>query len=134
MQQGTEKPIASLSVIYDGDCPFCSNYVGHLRLREVAKNIRYLNARDGGEEVSEAVRKGFDLDDGMLVTIDGTYYYGSEAMRVLADLSSPSGLLNRLSARLLKSPTLSRLIYPVLRFGRNITLLILGRGKIALKS
>ncbi len=127
------KPIGNLTVIYDGDCPFCSSYVAHVRLRDVADHLQYVNARDGGEAVADAVQRGFDLDEGMLVVIDGVYHYGADAMRVLADLTSAVDAFNRLTARLLTSPRLSRTIYPVLRFGRNMTLRLLGREKLALR-
>ena len=81
----------------------------------------------------EAVRRGFDLDEGMLVVIDGVYHYGADAMHALADLTSPVDAFNRITARLLTSRTLARTIYPVLRFGRNVTLRLLGRQKLALR-
>jgi predicted DCC family thiol-disulfide oxidoreductase YuxK len=126
------KPIARLTIIYDGDCPFCSSYVSHVRLRDVVNELQYIDAREGGEVVKEAVRKGFHLDDGMIVIIDGVYHYGADALTALASLTSPIDAFNRISAKLLTSPTLSRTIYPFLRFGRNVTLRVLGRSKLAL--
>jgi len=49
---------------------------------------------------------------------------------MLALLSTPSSGFNRLNAALFRSPTASRLLYPVLRAGRNAVLRLLGRGKI----
>jgi len=49
------KPIKHLIVIYDGECPFCSQYVKHVRLRDVSEKLQYVNARDGGPLVTEAV-------------------------------------------------------------------------------
>jgi len=127
------KPIARLIVIYDGYCPFCSRYVSHVRLRDVVQELRYVDARDGGLIVAEAVQKGFDLDDGMVVIIDDTYYYGADALQVLADLTSPVDAFNRLNATLLTSRTLSHIVYPLLRLGRNVLLYFLGRPKLALQ-
>ena len=124
------KPIAYLAVIYDGDCPFCSRYVAHVRLRNVAQKLDYVNARDGGPLVEDARKKGFDLNEGMLVLVDGAYHHGAEAVHVLAMLSSPLGAFNRLNGQIFKSRFLSRLLYPVLRAGRNLSLRLLGRLRL----
>ena len=124
------KPIKHLIVIYDGECPFCSQYVKHVRLRDVSEKLQYVNARDGGPLVAEAVQKGFDLNVGMVVVIDGIYHHGADAVRVLAMLSSPVTAFNRLHALIFSSRAISRLLYPVMRFGRNTTLRLLGREKL----
>jgi predicted DCC family thiol-disulfide oxidoreductase YuxK len=124
------KPIKHLIVIYDGECPFCSQYVKHVRLRDVSEDLQYVNARDGGAIVDEALRQGFDLNVGMVVLIDGIYHHGADAVRVLAMLSSPVTAFNWLHARIFSSRTVSRLLYPVMRFGRNTTLRLLGREKL----
>lgn len=124
------KPIKYLVVIYDGDCPFCSRYVSHVRLRDVVEKLEYVNARDGGAIVAAAEQRGFDLNDGMLVVMDGVYHHGADAVQVLAMLSSPISVFSRINARMFRSRTVSRLLYPVLRFGRNANLRLLGRPKL----
>jgi len=66
----------------------------------------------------------------MVVVIDGIYHHGADAVRVLAMLSSPVTAFNRLHALIFSSRAISRLLYPVLRFGRNTTLRLLGREKL----
>ena len=107
--------------------------MSHVRLRDVVQEVRYIDARDGGPIVAEAVQKGFDLNDGMVVIIDGTYYHGADALQVLADLTSPVDAFNHLNARLLTFRTLSHIAYPFLRLGRNVTLRFLGRPKLDLR-
>lgn len=121
-------------IIYDGDCPFCSRYVTMLRLRETLGTIRLVDAREGGPEVDEALARGLDLDEGMALRLNGVYYHGDECIHRLALLSSPSGLFNRVNAAIFRSERLSRLLYPVLRSGRNTALLLLGRKKMGLKA
>jgi len=121
-------------IIYDGDCPFCSRYVTMLRLRETLGEVRLLNARDGGPEVAAAVERGLDLDEGMVLRLDGQYYHGDDCIHRLALLSSPSGAFNRLNAAIFRSERLSRLLYPVLRSGRNTVLSLLGRKRMNLKA
>lgn len=127
------KPIAHLVVIYDGGCPFCTRYVSHVRLQNVVEQLQYVNARDGGAIVAAAAQEGFDLNDGMLVVMDGVYHHGADAVQILALLSSPVSAFNRLHARMFRSRTVSRLLYPALRFGRNASLRLLGRPKLLLQ-
>ena len=119
-------------LIYDGDCPFCSNYVRLVKLREAIGPVQLINARDGGPEVKRATSRGFDLNEGMLLVMDGRYYHGADCINRLALLSTDSGAFNGITAGIFRSPALSKALYPVLRAGRNLTLFLLGRRKIAL--
>jgi predicted DCC family thiol-disulfide oxidoreductase YuxK len=121
---------ALASLVYDGDCPFCSRYVRYLRLRDAVGKVELVNAREGGPLVEEIARKGYDLDGGMVLKMAGRYYHGSDCIHALALLSSDSDTFNRINAAIFRSPTLSRLLYPALRTGRNIVLKALGRTKI----
>jgi len=117
-------------IVYDGQCPFCSRYVALLRLRDSLGEVRLINARDGGPVVEELERAGVDLDEGMVLKLDDRLYHGHDCIHVLALLSTPSGSFNRINAALFRSPRVARLLYPVLRTGRNAVLRLLGRSKI----
>jgi predicted DCC family thiol-disulfide oxidoreductase YuxK len=117
-------------IVYDGQCPFCSRYVALLRLREALGRVALIDARQGGPLVDEIRAAGLDLDDGMVLKMDGRLYHGDECIHRLALLSTPSGLFNRVNAAMFRSPTASRLLYPVLRTGRNAALRLLGRPKL----
>jgi predicted DCC family thiol-disulfide oxidoreductase YuxK len=118
-------------IVYDGECPFCSRYVAMLRLRESLGPVALVNARDGGPEVEEARAAGLDLDQGMVLKLDGRLYHGDECINRLALLSTPSSAFNRINGAIFRSPTASRLLYPVLRTGRNGVLRLLGRRRLA---
>lgn len=120
----------SVTVIYDGDCPFCLRYVRLLRLREGAGDLKLLNAREHPALARQLRDQGFPLDDGMVVRIAGRTYHGADALHVLAMLSTPSDFFNRVSGFIFRSRILSGLIYPVLRLGRSVTLAIMGIKKI----
>jgi predicted DCC family thiol-disulfide oxidoreductase YuxK len=125
------KPIKRLTIVYDGDCPFCSRYVDHVRLREAAERVEYVNARDGGKVVEEARARGFDLDEGMLAIVDGEYHHGADAINVMARLSEPAGILNRLNHGLFRWRAVARLLYPAMRACRNAVLRVLGRPPLS---
>jgi hypothetical protein len=50
---------------------------------------------------------------------------------MLALLSNRATLFNRINALVFCSYERARLLYPILRAGRNVTLKVLGRSKIA---
>lgn len=121
---------AGATLVYDGECPFCSAYVSLVRLRDAVGPVRLVNARDGGPVVERVRARGYDLDEGMVLILDGRYHHGADGVHRIALLSTPSGAFNRLNRRLLGSATASRLLYPFLRAGRNATLALLGRRKM----
>jgi predicted DCC family thiol-disulfide oxidoreductase YuxK len=110
--------MAILNIVYDGDCPFCSSYVALLRLRETY-DVRLVDAR---KDPVFAARYGLDLNEGMIVDLDGTVHHGARAISLLARLS---GTISPLRSELVAS-----VVYPLLRFGRNVALKVLGRSRI----
>ena len=121
----------ALTIFYDGDCPFCKRYVRLLRLRRSAGSVDLVDLRENPEARGDLERDGFDPDLGMIVETEGRRLTGAEAIGALALLSTPSDAFNRANRRLLSSPTLAALVYPVLRSGRWLTLFVIGRRGIA---
>ncbi|MEJ8474054.1 DCC1-like thiol-disulfide oxidoreductase family protein [Roseibium algae] len=122
--------MTGIKIIYDGDCPFCSRYVVMSRLRKSVGPVALINARDGGPDVKAAIADGYDLDEGMLALYQGQTYYGADCIHLISMLSSRFGFLNWVSSMLFSNRTLARFSYPALRFGRKLTLKLLGRTKI----
>ncbi len=125
-----DQPSSKAVLVYDGDCPFCSRYVRLVRLRESLGGLTLVNARDGGPIVDQVRAEGHDLDQGMVLMMDGHTYHGDACIHRIALMSSSSGLFNRLNRLVFSSPRASRLLYPVLRTGRNATLRLLGRRSL----
>ena len=119
----------SLSVFYDGECPVCSHYVRHTRLKQTFE-VSIVNLRENPQRVAEFGAKGFNVDNGMIVIFDDKTYHGAEAMHILALLSTPSGFFNRCNRLIFSNSWLARTFYPILVSGRNLLLFLLGRKKI----
>lgn len=117
-------------LLYDGECPFCSQYVRLVRIRESIGPLALTNARDGGPEYDQVRQAGLDLDEGMVLSHAGRLYHGEDCIHALAMLSEPNSVFNRLHVWVFKSPRRASVLYPVLRAFRNLTLRLLGRKKI----
>ncbi|MBR9813608.1 DUF393 domain-containing protein, partial [bacterium] len=61
---------------------------------------------------------------------DGEYFHGVDAVHRVALISTDSGMFNKINRFIFRHRWLSRILYPVMVFGRNLTLKILGRKKI----
>jgi predicted DCC family thiol-disulfide oxidoreductase YuxK len=112
-----------LLIIYDGACPFCTGYVALVRLQE-SMQVELLSARSADERVDELLALGYRLDDGMLIQLDGLIYVGAEAMHLLAIISNQHGMLNQMQRFVFSRKWLAHLLYPLLRLGRRLVLLI----------
>ena len=112
-----------LLIIYDGACPFCTGYVALVRLQE-SMQVELLSARSADERVDELLALGYRLDDGMLIQLDGLIYVGAEAMHLLAIISNQHGMLNQMQRFVFSRKWLAHLLYPLLRLGRRLVLLV----------
>ncbi len=117
-------------LVYDKECPVCNAYCRMARIRESVGELRLVDAREASAIMDEITLKGYDIDQGMLLKVEDNLYYGSDAIHALSLMSSRSGIFNRLNYWIFRSHSLSRMLYPVLRFFRNLLLMLLGRTKI----
>jgi len=117
-------------LVYDHECPACDAYCKLMRVSPSAGILRLINAREASAVMKEITDAHLDIDQGMVVKEGGRLHYGSDAIHVLALLSSRSGFFNRLNYWLFRSQTLSRVLYPALRACRNLLLKAMRKTKI----
>lgn len=117
-------------LIYDGDCPFCRNYTSFVKVTRALPSLRLISARDGGPEVDEAQRRGFDLDQQMVLMIGDEWFTGEAAMAELARRAERLRAVNQILRRLFEKPRFGRFLYNRLVQGRLLVLRLLGRKKI----
>lgn len=122
---------SAIVLVYDGECPICSAYCKALALRKLDSEFLVLNAREAHPIVHEIKQLGLDLDEGFVLRISGAYYHGADAINRLALITTGTTVFNRINYYIFGSKFLSRLLYPVLRMGRNTLLVLLGKTKIA---
>ena len=121
-----------ITIIFDGECPLCQDYVRRLRLAEVAAGVELVAARTTHSAGITAWQNGYDLDQGMLALIGNNALYGSEAVAALARLSSDSPVFNRLNHSVLSRSGVSRILYPLFKAARRMALTV--KGKPALNN
>ena len=94
-------------------------------------HVSLVDLRSDLEAKSNLQDKGFDLDHGMVVEVNGECFAGADAVNTLAVLSTPSDLFNRLNLVLLSSKHFAAVIYPILRSMRWLTLFVMGRSRLS---
>ena len=117
-----------VEVVYDKECPVCDLYC---RAVDVAEGeLLRIDAREPGEAMDEITALGLDIDEGMVVRVDGEIYYGPEAIHELALRSNNKGILNRFASFVFRSRAMAKFFYPILKAMRNLLLKILRKTRI----
>src|SRR5688500_15749276 len=122
-------PHPDVLLVYDRACPLCHAYCQVVRIREAVGNLRIVDARESSEIMQEITNMGLDIDQGMVLKMDDQIYYGTDAIHALALISSRSGIFNRVNYWIFRSKHISKILYTLMRAGRNILLKILGKTK-----
>ncbi|TLY91868.1 MAG: DUF393 domain-containing protein [Gammaproteobacteria bacterium] len=117
-------------LVYDRECPVCDAYCRAADGRASVPGLRLVNAREDTAVMDEITRQGLDIDQGMVLKVDGALYYGADAIHALAARGGAAGAFNRINRSLFGSRGRARLLYPLLRSGRNLLLKALGRTRI----
>ena len=91
-----------LSLVYDKQCPACDYYCQLVRINETVASLTLIDARQNDPIMEKITAQGFDIDQGMVLVIDDTLYYGADAIQALALMSSQSGIFNRLNYQIFK--------------------------------
>jgi predicted DCC family thiol-disulfide oxidoreductase YuxK len=112
-----------VTIVYDGGCPFCSDYVRYQDLKARADSVELVDARSDPKALERCAIAAADLEDGMVVIVDGVAHRGAAAMHALSMLSqTPGNWWVSTVAFASRSPVISRLLYPALKLGRRIAL------------
>ena len=126
----TQADREEILLVYDKQCPVCDTYCRLVRIEEAAGDLKIIDARESSDVLDEITARGLDIDQGMVLKMEGEIYYGADAIHALALISSRSGFFNRLNYLMLYSKRVSRILYPVLRGCRHLLLKILGKTTI----
>ena len=112
----------SLTLVYDGGCPFCRAFA--LR-SELAGGIPNLVIRDGRRENAlraKLLNKGYRLTDGAMLLEGERIWHGSAAIAELSRRMEPSDPLLNLLGKLFRNNSRSAGLYPSLLLARRCAL------------
>ena len=107
--------------VYDGECPICTYAAEALRIKEIHGELHTLNARDAAPNllIDEINRRGLDLDEGMVIYVNGKFYHGKGALKFMAIHGKVRNPFMAFLIGMFWSDTLSIALYPWLRGVRN---------------
>jgi predicted DCC family thiol-disulfide oxidoreductase YuxK len=126
-----ERPANTDYLLYDGGCPACSAYVAMSRLRRLYPGLRVMDARGEPALVAELRGKGYEINTGMVLCLDGTVHFGAEATRMIAVLGRASASpWRRAALAAVGTAPWAGALYPWLNRGRGLLLRLLGRRLI----
>ena len=117
-----------VKLYYDGECPFCKEYSKYIALRKLY-DIEVCNARDNLDKIEEFRRKGYDINEGMIVERedDSMLYLGADAAKLLNSMTSKKGFIDNSMSFIVKLPLFNSVIYPVIKAIRIVILKLLGK-------
>ena len=116
-----------VTIVYDGACPFCSDYVRYQDLKARVESVELVDAREDAAALDRYGINAGELEDGMVVLVDGVPHVGADAVTTLSNLSGkPANWWVALVAWASRRLEMSRILYPVLKVGRRIALTFLG--------
>ena len=76
----TQMDREQILLVYDKECPVCDNYCRLVRAKESIGDLKIIDAREPSEVLDEITALGLDIDQGMVVKMDGEIYYGAAAV------------------------------------------------------
>ena len=119
-----------MKIIYDGECPFCSKYVRLIQLKNTVGNVELINVREDKAMQKKLKEMSIDINQGMVLIDDKEIYFAEDCVHRLALLSTSSTLFNRFNKFVFKYKILSKILYPIMKMGRNFGLFVLRRKQI----
>jgi predicted DCC family thiol-disulfide oxidoreductase YuxK len=111
----------TIKIIYDKDCYLCSNFQAYLELKKQFK-IEFVDMNMHQDLVKSYAEKGFILDNGMVLDIDGKIYQGQEAVMQIEKLIGKQTWFDSFFSFCMRTPWLVAIGYPIAHAIRRVLL------------
>ena len=106
----------------------CSYYISISRIEEKFGKVNLIKARNNLKILDYLKSINIDINEGMIVVFDKKMYFGSDAINIIQ--SWVSSFINNVMISIFKYKVISQSLYPLLKLGRRLLLLILGKKLI----
>ena len=112
-----------ITLYYDKQCPFCSNYANLLKLKENFEII-HKDARQNLSEIS-ILCGNLDINDGFIVVYKNDCFQGAKALAFLNSAVDKTTILGKLHFFFAYENIFSKVLYRILFILRKVILFIL---------
>lgn len=123
--------LPDIEVIYDGACPICNHFACALN---DSANIKTINAREPSDRLTEAEQMDLDIDRGLIVYSQQKFYYGTDALQVVANNTQTKGVLGWLNRNFMRHKIAAKILYPFGVLARRVLLFVLRRPLITVSN
>ena len=114
--------------IYDGDCPFCNHFAQLLELKRSLPSLEIIDGRENLDQLTQLYKQGYDLNKGAILIINGSIKNGADAINwIFNEIKEPNDSLLEVLRIIFSSNRRSKLLFPLLIWGRRIALTAKGR-------
>ena len=116
----------TLTLIYDGGCPFCRNFAVRSELSGGVRGLQIIDGRDDHIQRQQLRERGFALANGAVLIEGQTIWHGSAAIAELCRRMEPSDQLLGLLQGMFRDDARSKILYPALLLARQVALNLRG--------
>ena len=116
----------TLTLVYDGGCPFCSQFALRSELLGGVVGLRILDGREDHALRRALAAKGMNLANGAVLLDGDDAWHGSAAITELCRRMNPSDALLRALVALFCRPERAAFLYPCLLLARRLLLAFKG--------
>ena len=116
----------TLTLLYDGGCPFCSNFAARSELSSGVHGLQIVDGRADHIQRQQLREQGFPLAKGAVLIEGKKIWHGSAAIAELCRRMEPSDQLLGLLQGVFRDDARSKILYPALLLARRVALNIRG--------
>jgi len=115
-----------LTLLYDGECPFCRAFALRTELAAGVPDLLIVDGRQVPELRRQLLDKGLSLKNGAMLLEGDQVWHGSAAIAELSSRMQPSDALLQVLQRMFRDRGRAAFVYPALLLARQIALALKG--------